>query len=166
MAASPVAFAFNSQRRPFDPHLADLSDSREVLPETSVRKLAADSKEDTRGQKKFTLHIFPAPWYHHEQRIAQSREHSSWPPNYTSKTSFMAATLEQSLPDDIMTQALARWDNNPDEPAAQSAKAERLAVRSWTPSLIKEDSLKDQLKRTRRAHKGPTTPKTETQNHA
>lgn len=50
----------------------------------------------------------------------------------------MASILEQSLPDNILAQGLARWDNNPDE-AGPSQKQERLKVKDWMPTSMRTE---------------------------
>lgn len=117
----------------------DFSESKSVVPKVSVAKTMQKAEPDDREQKHFTLEIFPAQDYNHEKTFSRVPEHGSWPASYTSKTSFMAAILEETLPDDIAAKGLARWDNHALDPDSgkPAHRNNRIMVESWMPSVIK-----------------------------
>jgi hypothetical protein len=111
-----------------------------VLPKTSGgSKLTTKSGSDGREQKHFTLEIFPAQDYNHEKTFSRVPEHGPWPASYTSKTSFMAAILEETLPNDVAAKGLARWDNHALDPESEKPahRSNRIMIESWMPSVIK-----------------------------
>lgn len=138
--ASPLTYAVATERKAFDTSLADLSATGEALPHTHLVENTAPPDDANIEQKTFTLEVVPAPDYNHEMTFARLPEHNSWPASYTSKSSFMTAALQQSLPDDITTKGFARWDNDPDDLGAPSRKNERVALAAWMPSTMKKSS--------------------------
>ncbi|KAG8417997.1 hypothetical protein J3458_005443 [Metarhizium acridum] len=98
---------------------------------------AASSRQQ---QRQFTLEIFPAPDYKHKFAMTGSPLHQSWPEAYRNDKSFLAATLKQSLPQTMPSKGLAHWlfDVGGNNASESERKAERLQLKGWMPSRMKE----------------------------
>ncbi|KAL7814682.1 hypothetical protein V8C44DRAFT_37604 [Trichoderma aethiopicum] len=99
------------------------------------------------GQREFMLEIFPVPEYNHRFAMAGSLLHGSWPEGYERDQSFIAKTLEQSLPNSIASRGLVHWMVRPSPRAVANdprpknpRKAKRLQIKEWLPSLMKKDA--------------------------
>ncbi|KAF4584123.1 pal1-like protein [Ophiocordyceps camponoti-floridani] len=87
----------------------------------------------------FFLNIFPEPDYRHDYTEAREPTRHPWPPMWQKDQSLMATTLQQSLPSTLAARGLAHWFLRFDEAPTQY-KAWRLALASWLPSKMREDS--------------------------
>ncbi|KFG83784.1 hypothetical protein MANI_009407 [Metarhizium anisopliae] len=98
---------------------------------------AASSHQE---QRQFTLEIFPAPDYMHKFAMTGSPLHHSWPEAYRKDKSFLAATLKQSLPQTMASKGLAHWlfDVGSNNASESERKAERLQLKGWMPSKMKD----------------------------
>ncbi|ETS01162.1 hypothetical protein M419DRAFT_81218 [Trichoderma reesei RUT C-30] len=99
------------------------------------------------GQREFMLEIFPLPEYNHRFAMAGSLLHGSWPEGYERDQSFIAKTLEQSLPNSIASKGLVHWMVRPsprmvaaDLRPKNPRKEKRLQIKEWLPSQIKKDT--------------------------
>ncbi|TFB04070.1 hypothetical protein CCMA1212_003702 [Trichoderma ghanense] len=99
------------------------------------------------GQREFMLEIFPLPEYNHRFAMAGSLLHGSWPEGYERDQSFMAKTLEQSLPNSIASKGLVHWMVRPSprvvaaDPRPKNPRKERrLQIKEWLPSQMKKDT--------------------------
>lgn len=90
------------------------------------------------GQQEFKLEIFPAPEYNHRFAMAGSPLHGSWPEGYEQDQSFIATTLEQSLPKSIASKGLVHWMVSPGNAMRNERKAKRLQIKEWLPSNMKK----------------------------
>ncbi|PTB69766.1 hypothetical protein BBK36DRAFT_1188409 [Trichoderma citrinoviride] len=97
------------------------------------------------GQREFMLEIFPVPEFNHRFAMAGSLLHGSWPEGYEGDQSFIATTLQQSLPKSIASKGLVHWMVGPsprmvapDIRPKNPRKERRLQIKGWLPSLMKK----------------------------
>jgi hypothetical protein len=102
-----------------------------------INPLATNNVQE---QRQFKLEIFPAPDYTHKFAMSGSPLHQSWPEAYRKDRSFLAATLRQSLPQTMPSTGLAHWlfDVGSNNSPKSERKAERLQLKGWMPSKMKE----------------------------
>ncbi|KAM0420860.1 hypothetical protein ACHAPT_011390 [Fusarium lateritium] len=98
------------------------------------------------AEKEFTVEVSPSPDYRHHLS-ARPILNRPWPAFINKQKSFIAETLDQSLPDSLATTGLKHWDPDFGEQPSQNNKAsDRLALRNWIPSKFRPfDGPKEQL---------------------
>ncbi|GAO16343.1 hypothetical protein UVI_02049960 [Ustilaginoidea virens] len=157
VASSPLVYHIPIPRIDTNVLLADLEDTQGIRrfdrqqpsvttppAESAATERAFSSPDESappQGQKQFKLHIYPAPDYSHKFAMSNSPLQESWPGAYLKDKSFMAAALKQSLPRNMPSKGLAHWlvnmGNN------YSCKSDRLQLKSWLPSKMKESKRTD-----------------------
>lgn len=144
VASSPLTYTIAAPRGNADIYVADLGEpegfngdppSVTRARDEPTSSVGADA-EGRRGDKEFTLEIFPAPDYNHKYAMSGSPLHHSWPDAYGQDKSFAAATLKQSLPPTVAAKGLSHWLFDLGKASRMERKAKRLQLKGWLPGKM------------------------------